>query len=243
MPSRSSSPSHRVGHVEAARRPPSRSASGVRRSGGVCCAITTGGMPLGAAAPSTTRSAWGPPVDAPIATSWPGHELHALAHRGPQRRPGGVEARDRARRLLDPPHQLGRERRGLGRVGRLGQHVGGAGLQRAQLHRRIEPPRQHDHRPRRVLGDRAQQRQAVDVGHLEVERDDVGRQRQDQIAPGAPVGRLAHHRHAAALEDAPDGPPRDHRVVDDQHPDWRHHHDATSMPTAMRPWSPVTCTA
>ena len=120
----------------------------------------------------------------------------------------------------------------------------GAGLQRRHLEPAIarHAPRQHHHRPRRVLGDGAQQGQAVDARHVDVERDHVGVGGDDQIATAAPVRGLARHLHAVAHQHRLDPPPRRRRVVDDHHPHRRRGHGATSSATAIRPCSPASCT-
>ena len=157
-------------------------------TGGMCWTMTTGTGNVAGSCGSTDVSASGPPVDEPIAST----SMRPVG--GEAARPAsGTERQRGGRRRAAAPGSGGQSALILGTscvadagdrlgdaadVGRLADVVVGAerqGVERragAALGQRAE----HDDRQARVgLAQLAQRAQAVEVGHLDVERDAVGR--------------------------------------------------------------------
>jgi len=94
----------------------------------------------------------------------------------------------------------------------------GAELERAEDVLLGAVARDDDDRRRAPGHDEAQEAEAVHLGHLEIERDEVGLERSDEAERFLPVGCLAHHRHALdGGDDLPDELPVERRVVHDEH--------------------------
>ena len=107
------------------------------------------------------------------------------------------------------------------RAARLGDDVDRAGAQRLDRRRRpaLRQRADDDHRHRPVLHQLAQEAQAVHARHLDVERDHVRLEPQDQVARDERIGGAADHFDVRlALQRVGEQLAHDRRVVDDQRP-------------------------
>ena len=175
---------HRAFRDRAARR-----TRAVKRAG-MCCVISVGGQSAGKSI-SSALSASTPPVDAPISTIFPvgaadrsracGHAATRHGARRPRVRAAALTLACSCRPI----------RHGVGDVvRRLGDEVDGADFERLErdLGARLGQRGEHHHRHRPQRHDLAQERHAVHVRHLDVERDDIGIERLDALARFKRIG-------------------------------------------------------
>ncbi len=163
----------------------------------MCWVIRVGGQSAGRPI-STALSASTPPVDAPMKTILPvGRRRRSRRgarrrhRRGARRREGGrgfdlaLQFRRQIRHAARPDRRVGLATKSTAPISSASSVVSAPRLGQRRDH--------HDrHRPQRH--DLAQERQAVHMRHLDVERDDVGIERLDLFARDMRIGRCRRLR-------------------------------------------------
>ena len=217
-PGSRTSPSRRLATRGCGHRVARRSASSLVNTGGMCCTMTIGtGRFARAGSGSSAASAFGPPVETPIASTSiaarPAGAPEGHASAGRNRGAGSAAGRcrhARAAERLDLRDELRRgppaSPRHAADVGRLRDVVGRARApaRRAWLAapRSVSVLNMITGSSGYVLADLAQRLDAVQLGHLDVERDDVrGELRHLLRARSCPLRRCRRPR-------APGRPPR-----------------------------------
>ena len=118
--------------------------------------------------------------------------------------------------------QVAHSQQHLGAVERLGEKVLGAGGQRAFLRVGAEIGGEHDHRQEHAVGQRGAQRgehgDAVEMGHVEVEEEQVGLELQAPLDRLARVRERVHLAHAGGFQHALEQPHVRFPVVDHENP-------------------------
>ncbi len=200
---------------------------------GMCCTITTGTGNAAGRAGKRAASALGPPVDTPMAMismpppGSPGRRDRQRRREGPRRRrdrrgdggPSG-ERLDLGDEILAHGLEAGRY---APDVGRLGHVVGGPRRQRVQRGPGSALGERAEHNDRELwprLAQFLERRDAVHVGHLDVQRHDIRVALRDLLQGDSAVGGRTHHldlrvggQHVAHQAANDDG------VIDDEHPD------------------------